>query len=77
MKIYVNNQNRICAINNTSDTSLVEYEIPDNTFSSEATEDLIKCYSCRICILDNGIMRREKKSKFPMYHNLLTCGPHL
>lgn len=28
-------------------------------------------------VLDNGIMRSKKKSKFPMYHNLLTCGPHL
>ncbi len=25
-------------------------------------------------VLDNGIMQSEKKSKFPMYHDLLTCG---
>ena len=31
----------------------------------------------QIKIFDKGIMRSEKKSKFPMYHDLLTRGPHL
>ena len=30
-----------------------------------------------IKVFDKGIKRSEKKSKFPMYHDLLTCGPHL
>lgn len=30
-----------------------------------------------LSVLDKGIMRSEKKSKFPMYHDLLTRGPHL
>lgn len=48
MKIYVNNQNRICAINDSIDVSLTKLELPDNVFSPDITEDLIKCYSCQI-----------------------------
>lgn len=48
MIIYVNNNKRICAVHNTTDPTLIKLEIPDDTFDKNATEDLIKCYSCQI-----------------------------
>lgn len=48
MKVYVNSQDRICTVHTTIDTTLIELEIPDGTFAEEATEDLIKCYSCQV-----------------------------
>lgn len=46
MKVYVNNQHRICAVHATTDQALTELEIPDTVFTEETTEELIKCYAC-------------------------------
>jgi len=48
MRIYTNNQNRICAVHSTTDPTLTELTLPDNVFSPEVTEELIKCYACQV-----------------------------
>lgn len=48
MKVYTNSQHRICAVYSTTDLYLTELILPDNIFSPDITEDLIKCYSCQI-----------------------------
>ena len=52
MKIYVNDQQRICAVHSTTNQDLTELEIPDTTFANGTTNDLITCYSC--CIDNHG-----------------------
>lgn len=48
MKVYINSQHKICAIHYTTDPNLTELTIPDNVFSTEFTEELIKCYACQV-----------------------------
>lgn len=41
------------------------------------TDAPVRLSAKELNVFDKGIKQSEKKSKFPMYHDLLTRGPHL
>lgn len=47
IKVYTDNQHRICDIMNTNIPDLTEIDVPDWTFG-DITDSQIKCYTCTL-----------------------------